>query len=407
MGSIFELDEFKPFKRGFEDKQKTLDIRQSYYDGSIYRKWDKKLGWLGPRLGKDVKPLFLPLARAVDIDAGIIPGGWLFEGEGIEEGDQGLIDARDALFKASRWDIWGILFVHYGAQYGVSALKMVSRDDRVSISPIDPINLFLIYNNPVQLRPVMSLYVEKVKDADGKDIEKAEVITPEAFRFFLDGKEIDAPEGMAEANPFKMVPYIEVRHIETGDQWGECTFQKAMTLLDEVNSLAGKLAKVVEDHGDPQWAVFGAQPSNLTHSGDKVWFFPENAKAEIMVPEIDIEGTLAFIQEIKEGVKEALPELSFDELRSKDQIAAETLGLQLIELVLKVQRARPNYDAGLIEIMQMCGEVSPEYKALADEDIRFDQERPILPLDPMTKIRIEQAQITLEMMKDGPEQSSE
>lgn len=402
MGSIFEIAEFKPYKAGFDNKQKVLNVRRSYYDGSIYKKHDKGLSWFAPKLGKDVKPLFLPLSRAVDVDAGIIPGGWLFEGEEEESAVPAWVDARDALFKASRWDIWGVLYVHYGAQYGVSAIKMASTNDVVTISPIDPISLYLVYDAPTVLRPTMSLLVEKVT-INEKEVERAEVITPKSIRFYLDGVETEM-EGIADVNPFGMVPYIEVRHIENGEQWGECTFQKAMTLLDEVNSLAGKLSKVIEDHGDPQWAVFGAQPSNLTHSGDNVWFFPEGAKAQILIPEIDIDGVLEFIKEIKEGVKEALPELSFDELRSKDQIAAETLGLQLIELVLKIQRARPNYDAGLIEIMRMAGEVSGEYGALNDEDLGFAQDRPILPLDPMTKIQIEQAQVALEMMQEPLQQ---
>ena len=41
-------------------------------------------------------------------------------------------------------------------------------------------------------------------------------------------------EGLPATNPLGFVPYVEIRHIETGDEWGESTFEKAMALLDEV-----------------------------------------------------------------------------------------------------------------------------------------------------------------------------
>ena len=60
--------------------------------------------------------------------AAIIPGKWAIEGE-LEGENQPWVDARDKVFDDSRWSIWGVLYVHYGAQYGVSALKMVRDED--------------------------------------------------------------------------------------------------------------------------------------------------------------------------------------------------------------------------------------------------------------------------------------
>ena len=188
---------------------------------------------------------------------------------------------------------------------------------------------------------------------------------------------------------------------------GESTYAKAMPLLDEVNLHATELSKIIKDHSEPQWAVIGAAPADLTHSGDNIWFIPEGGDVRIILPQVDIPGMLDFIREIKDGVKEALPELSFDELRTQKQIAAETLSIQLIELVLKIQRTRPNYDNGLVQAMQMCGRAGkiasiPEIVPLDDPDLAMNENREILPLDPLTRINIEMQELALERMRAGP-----
>ena len=401
-GTIWDLEEFKPFKVAFDARVNKLAERRKYYDGSMYSKTNKQLGWLAPRIGKDIKPLFLPLARAVDVDAGIIPAGWAFP----KDAPDGWSDARDLLFDWSEWKTDGVLYVHYGAQYGLSGLKVSDLRDqsKIVMKPVDPMNFILIYPSVPGEPPLMSIWVEQRGHGDNS-AEWAEVITPDRIRTFFDGQpefavwEEDEEEGWP--NELEFVPYVEVKHIETGDEYGEATFQKAMPLLDEVNQLANDLADIIKKHGEPQWAVIGAEPSDLEHSGDNVWFIPEGGGVEILLPPVDIGGILEFIREIKDGVKEALPELSFDELKSNDQIATETLELKLIELVLKVKRTRPNYDVGLVKALNMVGLAAKSMSigaltALADDGLELDEDREIMPLDPMTRIELEMAQLALE-----------
>ena len=406
-GTIFDRDEFKKYKPAWSARQKELIRRRSYYDGSLYNSINKQLGWLKFRVGKDIKPLFLPLARAVDVDAGIIPGGWEMGNEDLPESQvEGWVEARDFLFKASRWDTEGVLFIHYGAQYGVVGLKTSFRQDEpeVRVKPVDPLDFMLILGpNDVVL---MSIYTT-TRMVGEDEVEFAEVITPELVRTFLDGKPWASDDVPEWPNLLEEVPYIEVRHMETGAKLGESTYQKAMPLLDEVNKHATELSKIIEDSSEPQWAVIGAEPSDLEHGADNVWFIPEGGDVKILLPQIDIDGILAFINEIKDGVKEALPELSFDELRAKEQIAAKTIGLQLIELILKIQRVRPNYDEGLRRALQMAGRAGaivgvPELAVLDDEELTFDENREILPMDPSTRIELEMQRLALEQMENPP-----
>ena len=70
--SIFDLDEFKGYAAPWDARQKIFTERESYYDGSVYAGTRKQLKWFGPRLGAAIRPLYLPLARSVVIDAGSV-----------------------------------------------------------------------------------------------------------------------------------------------------------------------------------------------------------------------------------------------------------------------------------------------------------------------------------------------
>lgn len=405
--SIFELPEFKPYERIWNIRLKTLNKRASYYDGSIYDDAIGGLSWLKARIGQSIEPLYLPLGSAVDVDAGIIPGGWkLPEDDPKSEFWQSAIDT---VFDWSNWDTDGVLYVHYGAQYGVSGLRVADLRDvgRVIVQPIDPTLFMTIGMRAYDNTPDMSIMIEKRENTEGKTFEYAEVITPLSIRTFKDGEPASFDGREPEyVNELGFVPIVEVRHIETGKPFGECTFQKAIRLLDSVNRMASDLKTIIDKNSDPQWAISGAEPSELNHSSDNAWFIPMDAKIQILVPQIDIEGVLAFIKEIAINVDRALPERAFDDLRRKDQIATATLELQLMELVLKIKRCRPNYDKGLKLALQMAGKAAetmnlPEIAVLDDEELRFDDQRPILPADEESQIRLEMARLELESMRNA------
>lgn len=403
--TLFDLPEFKPYEKAWNNRVAILSKRASYYDGSVYDEAITNLQWLAPRIGQNIEPLYLPLASAVDVDAGIIPGGWKLP-EDDPKTEKWKI-AIDQVFDWSNWDTDGVLFVHYGASMGVSGLRIADLRDNgiVLCQPVDPLLFMLIGMKAYDSTPDMAIMKEKRVGSDGVDFEYAEVTTPENIRTFKDGEPMGFDGREPEyINELKFVPYVEVRHIETGKPFGEATFQKAIRLLDSVNKMASGLSKIIDKNKDPQWAIMGAEPSELNHSSDNAWFLPAGADAKILVPQIDIGGVLAFIKEIAVNVEKALPEKAFDELRSKTQIATATLELQLMELILKIKRARPNYDKGLKIAMQMAGRAAktmslPDIAVLDDPELRFDDQRPILPVNEKDEIDLELARLELEQMR--------
>lgn len=402
MDTLWELDEFKPYASRWHDRQRELERREDYYDGSVYKGIKKAFGDLGilaPRLYKGIKMLYLHLFRAVDVDAGLIPGGWAW----AENAPPGWETARKQVFDWSKWQTQGVLYVHYGACFGLSGIKVadVRELGQIQLVPCSPEYFMLVPTSAYDPTPSMAFWLEH-REVDGEKVEYAEVITPDLVRIFVNGK--PAPMDGLEAeypNELGFVPYVEIKHKETGDPLGEATYQMAIPLLDEVNELASYLADIIKKHAEPQWAVSGAEASELTKSGDRVWFLPAGAKAEPLVANVDIGGVGEFLDRIDANVKSSLPELAFDELKAKTQIATATLEIQLMELTLKIKRCRPNYDQGLIDALRMAGRAAAtmdlgDIVALDDEALALDPDRPILPVNELDQIALEQARLGLE-----------
>jgi hypothetical protein len=408
-GSIWALDSVKPYAERWQARQQILAYRRAYYDGTIYKNVRDRfqaLGQLqaslGPRLYRGTKALFLNCSRAVDVDAGIIPGGWAL----AEDAPSGWQPAIDQVFAWSDWATDGVLFVHFGALYGITGLKVCDLRDqqRVAIKPIDPSTFMLVRTGQYDKTPKLAIIVEQRSDEQG-EYEYAEIITPNEVQTYRNG----SPSGYddrppAYPNDMGFVPLIERCHLLTGDELGECTYQKAIPILDEVNELASYLADIVKKHAEAQWVIIGAEPSDLVKSGDNIWFVPQGGDAKPLVAGIDIAGVLAFIQEIAKNAHDALPELAFEELKSKTQIATATLEIQLMELVIKIKRTRPNYDHGLADALRMAGKAGvsmgvSELGILDDEALGFDPERPVIPLDKLSQIQLEMSQTALDQQQ--------
>lgn len=402
METLWDNPEFKPYASQWHHRHKELDRREGYYDGSVYKGIKKAFGDLGvltPRLYKGIKTLYLHLFRAVDVDAGLIPGGWTWE-EGAPPAWE---SARKQVFDWSKWRTQGVLYVHYGAQFGLSGIKVADVRDmsQIQLVPCSPEYFMLVPTSSYDPTPSMAFWLEH-REIDGEKAEYAEVITSDMVRIFVNGK--PAPMDGLEAeypNDLGFVPYVEIKHKETGDELGEATYQMAIPLLDEVNELASYLADIIKKHAEPQWAISGAEASEMVKSGDNVWFLPAGAKAEPLVANVDIGGVGEFLDRIDANVKSSLPELAFDELKSKTQIATATLEIQLMELTIKIKRCRPNYDQGLIDALRMAGRAAAtmglgDIVALDDEALTFDEKRPVLPVNELDKIALENAKMGLE-----------
>jgi hypothetical protein len=393
MKSIFDQPEFKPYQATWNARQSQFRVRASYADGSIYQ----NLNWLVRGLPlpatNGIKALYLPLKRAVNIDAGIVPNGWALD----PAMPAALTAARDKVFDGSRWRRDGQLYVHHGALFGNVGLRVsdLRADQRIIISPVSPLNFMLAKVNLYSDQAALAFFVETRQNEQGKDFEYAEVITSMFVETFADGE----PRGFADresryANALGEVPFVEVVHSANGTAIGDCCFQDSIVLLDNLNAIATNLANVTSDLSDPQWAVVGVDDGDLKKGGGNIWYLPPGADVKVLVPNVDIAGLVSFIEMLSKQVEKSLPELAFDEITAKTAIATSTVELQLLELILTIQRVRPNYDAGLVAALRIAGRAAKtmnlsDISILDDPALALDAKREILPLSDLRQAQID------------------
>ena len=400
--SIFDHEEFKPYRQRYTTRRQRALRRRRYYDGSIY---DDGMFKLAHKLYAQTKSLFALLARAVDLDVALIPGvmGPWDLGEDVPEA---IRQAQATLYEWSSWDVEGDDWLEDGATTGEAVIKVVpDLDERiVMLQRLKPEIALLVGGHldreSGERLPLALIVDPQATDSDGAAYEYAEAITPAEIRTYRDG----APQGY-DGNPDRYPNHLGFVPIVWAKNDSECrpTFAKAQPQLNSVNELASYLADIIGRHAEPQWAAKGVEEGELVKSGDNVWFLPAGADVEAILATIDIAGTLEFIREVKLETKSNLPELAFDDLRAKDQIATETLSIQLMELDAKVWRMRRRYDAALVEAHVMAATAAaasgiPDLSALLAPH-QFDYKRPVRPISRLDQIREEEAELALEAQR--------
>ncbi len=402
--TVFKLPEFRGYEARFMTRLSTLMTYRRYYSGKQY---DDSAFKLAHKLYAETKSLLSFLARAVNLDVGIVPG--VMAPWALAEGTpKAIIAAQKLLYEWSSWDTEGDSWLEDGATCGVAMLKIVPDLDtnQVAMKRLKPeLCLLTKHLDPATQETVdLALIVDRsATDGEGKNYEYAEAITPGEIRTYWNG----APHGYhgnpdRYPNPLGFVPVLETHN----DSECRPTFAQALPQVDSVNEMASYLGDIIGRHVEPQWAAFGIEEGTLNRSGHNMWFVPNpDAKIEALLAEIDIEGTLKFVQEIKGETKSNLPELAFDDLRAKDNIATDTLEVQLIELDIKIWKMRRHYDAGLVDAHQMAAMAAmasgiPDLAVLLAPH-GFDWQRPVRPVSRMEEIRLEESELNLELMRSA------
>lgn len=389
INSIFDLDEFKPLAGRFYSRKNQYIRYRRYYDGSIYGDTGFKFAH---KLYAQTKALFSFLARAVDLDVALVPG--IVDAWALDTDDSAILVARDSLYSWSRWSIESDAWIEDGAMLGEAMIKIVPVVDigTVQLQRLQP-ELCMIHNST-------ALIVDNTRiDNDGKIYEYSEIITPEFIRLFKNGEPFDYDgSGAMYENPIGFIPII----VTENDTNHRPTFSKMLPQLDSVNELASYLADIIGRHAEPQWAAFGVEQGDMSKSGNNIWFFPNaDSKLQAILASVDIEGTLKFIETIKSETKSNLPELAFDDLRAKDQIATESLKVQLIELQAKISKMRRRYDSALVQAHQMAALIASIYSIVGIESLlqphKMRANRPILPINELEEIQLQEARLGLEM----------
>ena len=413
--SIWDLEEFTPYQAAFEARRQRLQLLEGYYKGTMYKPGGLTGVWplnsYVSQAQKEVKVLFHPLAAAVHTDVALVPGGWE-----LDEDSAALQETVNRVLKVSRWRLLQDAFVHWGAAMGQTTLKIVDipQEKRAVLYPLRPDMVLPIGGSVYEPALTMAIVVY-TEMRNGKQVEVAEVIEPDRVRTFVGGEPMGI--GGREAvfsSELGFVPIVDVPFVFTGATLGECTYEAALNPMNEANSAATDLREQIKRHVEPQWAAMIEDPANnandLEKSGDNVWWFPTGSSIEALVANLDIEGVLNFIKEIKTDVKEQLPEMLIWKLVGLNRIAVPAVEVQLLPLTMKVQRARRSVDEGLARALRMVGRATAVHggdgavAALDVPELMFEEQRPVIFMDALSSLELEGGRLALDSARFQNEQ---
>ena len=417
--SIWALDEFADLKQLFDDRRAKLRKLERYYtglpkevvgDNGIWGSaWHLQLPL--ERAKKEAGLLFQPLAGAVHADVALVGGGWE-----LEKASKYLENGVIRVLKMSRWGLEQAAYIHNGATMGCTTLKVVDDHNgkRVVIQPIRPDMVLPIPANDYDPRLKMAILVGESWHKREK-LEVVEVIEPDRVRTYVDGK-LTGLGGRKDTFPNALgeVNIIDVPFIYIGKGLGEPTYQAALTPLEGINRQAQDLQEQIRRHIEPQWAAFIEEPernaSDLQKSGDNLWWFPRGSDIKALVAALDIPGVMELIREVKSELKENLPELLIFKLVGVNRVAVPAVEIQLLPLTLKIHRIRQSLDCGLEDALRMAGRAfkrmnaAHELQALDDEMLGFNAQRPVIFMDALSALSVEQSKLGVEAQKQSLQQ---
>ncbi len=415
--SIWELPAFKPFHGQFLARQREFRRREQYYNGAAYatelpgETADplKQLYYnmVTPKVGQvnaAIKGLLDPIQPTVDIDVGLVPGGWI---TADPESQAMISEFLTALGWGDEEERWLI----NGASMGQAPLLIVNERyegphgeplARIQLQALRPDSILVLYGHQRRLRRTiqMAIIVEQATGADGKPMEEATVITPTQIMDYRNGEPFAlVGNSAARENELGFVPVVDVPFKVGADAtMGKNSFCDVLPQLDAVNKTATQLSENIRKNSNPQWVVMTDDEMGnkaIERSDTTLWKLSSNGGVEAIVASLDIPGVMQLITATSEAMQKKLPQYLLHKIMGLNRVAYETVQLELMPLIIHIQRVRRSMDRGLGRAIQMAARVAmaegvwAEYAPLAEAPPQFDLMRPVIPLSDNAKLDLE------------------
>jgi hypothetical protein len=337
-GGIFHtLPQLTPFKEAWLARCERYQLWRAYYNGTVYD--DKPELIKALKLYGGIRQIFGPLKRAVRIDVAKVPGEWAM----TEETPQQI---RDAVEQVRDWSHWRREYsraVLFGAVAGEFGLLVVDEPEqqRVSVVPLRPDEV--VTGTFEDGRPFGLIIKPGLRDKDGA-YEYAQLITPDEITTYRDGALYDYGGGDTRPNAYGFVPLLLAQYAISESGRGDNAFAGTEELLDRVNDVASQTLDVIQRNSEPLTVFSGVSEIEFQASNNALILPEVNAKAYTLVPNLVIGEALELIREVKAEFKNCLPQLILDDMRSRNDLAYDTVLTLLMELTDHIADVRASVD---------------------------------------------------------------
>jgi hypothetical protein len=395
-GSVFDtVAELKPYREPWLQRCARYQILRAYYAGRVYDQHPELVKAL--KLYSGIRQIFGPLRRAVRVDVAKVPGDWSID-PGNEDGDRPAVPraVADAVRQVRAWSKHRASYtraVMHGAVAGEFGLLVVDdwRARTVQIVPLRPDEVVLgTFGDGTPFGLVI-----KTGLVDRQGVyEYAQLITPRTISTYRNGTQHDYDGGGAErSNLLGFVPLLLSPYIAGEDGVGENAFAGAQELLDRVNDAASQALDVIQRNAEPLTVFSGVSEVDFNPEHNAVVLNDAAAKAYTVAPNLVIDHALQLIDKVLSEFKNILPQLLFDQLISRNDLAYDTVITLLSELIDHVQDARTHVDMAIETAERwalLAGQAMGVFPASLDPALhQLDPDRPVIKPPPSQRLALE------------------
>lgn len=173
------------------------------------------------------------------------------------------------------------------------------------------------------------------------------------------------------------VPFVHAKFTDIGEPRGIGVFVPVLDKIDEANRIATRLHEIafrfnkptiaissggVDNTGRPLPAVRLQDKNGIALESEEDIFsddksllnLPGNAKAELLIPNINFRDHLAELTDQVDEIKQDLPELRYYDIREPSGISTETMRMMLGGAVDRVIDARGSAQSAMVRANQMA-----------------------------------------------------
>lgn len=385
--SVFDtVPDLAVYKAGWQQRCTHYQVLRAYYAGTVYSDIPQLVQQL--KLYAGIRQIFSPLRRAVNVDVALVGGGWTLPADA----PAALVSAVEQVRGWSSYRRSYTKAVQHGSVAGEFGLLVVDdwQTRTVQIVPLRPDEVVL--GTLADGTPFGLVVKCGLVDRQG-GYEYAQLLTPFDVRVYRNGIRESQRDNAQGRVPLLLSAYSAG---ESGI--GENSFAGTQEVLDRVNDAASQVLDVIQRNAEPLTVISGVQAVQFDADNNALHLPPADAKAYTLAPNLVIAEALEVIREVKGEFKALLPQLIFDDLRSRNDLAYDTVLTLCSELVWHVQRVRTHVDAALEQAERWALEIGMQMGALPAvpwEQHALDDSRPVLPMTPNQQLAYDAAQRAL------------
>lgn len=369
------------------DRQLAYAMNDAYYSGSIYDtlanggQRENINATLGNAAAADLGNLYNPVQNVVDLYLHVFGGAF---GDAIQIVPQGtatpaLADAIDRIWQWSNLTIAKQSLCRFAANQGCVGLRIVARNH----ADLTQRRVYLKVEHPRVIRDaelddrgnVQAIQLEYDLTTglaeDSQTITIREELTKDTIATWRVDQGASVPFDLTTMsaggprasypNALGVVPYVILRHTESGDTWGANAWSSARSPIDRLNALLSHIDVQIHRHVKVKWliAVAGAAPIEIDLSDLSVVYVDTRNQTgtplmQPLVAPLDLSGAISQAQLQLGIIEDRLPELKATGGKFLSNQSGETIAELRKPAEDKISLARASYEDALIRAQQIA-----------------------------------------------------